>query len=291
MNSRPAKIPILTSIAKLTGRYDAWLCDIWGVMHNGLTVFPSAADACLNFIGKGGKVVLISNAPRPWQSVQKQFDGFGVPHTIYHAIVTSGDVTRSLIRAQADMPVFHLGPARDRPIFEELDIRFASPEEAGIFVCTGLYDDTRESPADYEEQLSRLQARGLPMICANPDLMVERGSKLVYCAGSLAAAYEQLGGTVHYAGKPYLPIYEMALEKLAELRGEPLPRERVLAIGDGLRTDMAGAAAAGLDALFVASGLHVDGHKGADGLVEDAVARLFVDSETLPVAATARLSW
>lgn len=291
MNSPPATIPILTSIADLAGRYDAWLCDIWGVVHNGLNVFSSAAEACTNFIGKGGKVVLISNAPRPWQSVQKQFDQFGVPHNIYDAIITSGDVTRGLIEAQADQPLFHLGPARDRPIFEGLDISFAGPEEAGLFVCTGFYDDTRETPDDYLDQLSRLQKRGLAMICANPDLMVERGSKLVYCAGSLAAAYKELGGTVHYAGKPYLPIYDMALDKVAALQGQKVPRERVLAIGDGLRTDMAGAAAAGLDALFVASGLHLDGHKAGDGLAEEAIAGLFADNETLPIAATPGLSW
>ena len=285
-------IPILPSIAPLASRYDAWLSDIWGVMHNGAEAFRPAGEACSRFRAAGGIVVLISNAPRPHDAVAAQLDRLGVPRDAYDAIITSGDVTRALLAKQAGRTVFHLGPDRDRGVFQA-DVRFAPVESADLVVNTGLFDDAKETPADYHSMLRGLRARDVPMICANPDLMVEKGDKLLYCAGALAQAYEAMGGTVQYAGKPHLPVYEEAFAIVANLLaagkgGRAFDKRRVLAIGDGLRTDMAGAQAAGLDALFIPSLLHTDGHAAADSA---AIAALFKDMTFRPIGAQQGLRW
>lgn len=281
-------IPIITSVAPLAARYEAWFCDVWGVVHNGAWVFEAAAHACRRFREAGGTVVLISNSPRPAPAVSEQMRELGVPDGAYDHVVTSGDVTRGLLAENAGRRVFHLGPARDRSLFAGLDVAFADEGEADLVLCSGLYDDDTETPDDYAGLLARLHTQALPMICANPDLMVERGDRLIYCAGALAAAYEALGGAVTYTGKPHLPLYDMACGKL----GTPqTPREKILAIGDGIRTDIAGAAAAGLDALFVASGLHVAGRASGRVLEQADVAALFADSDMKPIAAIDRLVW
>lgn len=291
MDTAAAEIPVLPSISGLASQYDLWLCDVWGVMHNGEHAFVAAGDACRRFREGGGTVVLISNSPRPGSGVARQLDGLGVAREAWDGIVTSGDVTRSLLEANRDKTLFHLGPDRDKGIFEGLDLTFARAGEAELVICSGLLDDETETPDDYAELLGVLAERGLPMICANPDLMVERGHRLIYCAGALAAAYEALGGAVTYTGKPHPPIYERALAQAALLRGSPVARERVLAIGDGLKTDMAGAAAAGVDALFVASGLHLAA-SGSEGSADaKAIRELFADAAMHPIAAQARLAW
>ncbi|MGD9867058.1 MAG: TIGR01459 family HAD-type hydrolase [Hyphomicrobiales bacterium] len=282
-------VPLISSVARLAGGYDAWLCDIWGVMHDGLKAHPAAVDACRRYREKGGVVVFISNAPRPSKAVLPMFDRVGVPHDSYDAIVTSGDVTRSVISETRGARIFHLGPPRDLPIFEGLDTSFVEPKQAQWVVCTGLDDDDTETPDVYADVLRECAGLGLPMICANPDLMVERGDKLVYCAGTLALEYEKLGGEVTYTGKPHLPIYERALAMAVQARGRDIPRRSVLAIGDGLRTDIAGAANAGLDALFVASRLHVNG--SGEGEVTKELAELFAGGAKLPVAAQLGLAW
>ncbi|MCL4768567.1 MAG: TIGR01459 family HAD-type hydrolase [Hyphomicrobiaceae bacterium] len=279
-------IPLLSSIAGLAPGYDGWLCDVWGVLHNGVRAFSSSIDACRRFRDSGGQVLLLSNAPRPAASVRDQIAAFGVPDDAYDAILTSGDLTRKLIGAWPDRRLFHLGPARDKPMLDGLDLRFAAADEADAVVCSGLYNDDVETPADYTPLLEPLARRGVPMICANPDLTVERGSRIIYCAGALAAEYERLGGVVTYAGKPHRPIYDLAFERLAELRGAPLARERILAIGDGVRTDIRGAAAAGIDSVFIASAVHVTG-----ALDAIAVERLFNGSATGPIAALPALAW
>ena len=284
----PPQIPIITSVAPLAERYDAWFCDVWGVVHNGAWAFEAAADACRRFREAGGTVVLISNSPRPAPAVSEQMRELGVPDGVCDHVVTSGDVTRGLLAESAGRRVFHLGPARDQALFAGLDVAFADEGEADLVLCSGLYDDDTETPDDYADMLARLHARALPMICANPDLMVERGERLIYCAGTLAAAYEALGGAVTYTGKPHLPLYRMACGKLGT---PPPPRERILAIGDGIRTDIAGAAAAGLDALFVASGLHVAGRASGRTLDQADVAALFADGGATPIAAIDRLAW
>lgn len=278
-------IPILSSIASLAPGRSAWLTDIWGVMHNGVTPFLKACDACSKFRAEGGTVLLLSNAPRPTQVVIGQLDRIGVPRTAWDAVVTSGDAARALVRGFHPRPVFHLGPGRDLPLYEGLDISLAEPAVAEAVSCTGLFDDETETADDYTDILKDFARRGLPMACANPDLTVERGSRIVPCAGALAALYETLGGKVEYAGKPYLPVYELAFQKLAEIKGRPLGRSEVLAVGDGIRTDIKGAAAAGLDSVFIASGVHVSGS------LETAVDDLFPDPKIRPVAAMRELVW
>lgn len=291
MDASAPAIPVIDSVADLARRYDAWLCDIWGVMHNGERAHGEAAEACRRFRAQGGAVVLISNSPRPAPNVVRQLDRFGVPREAYDSVATSGDVTRALVRDRPGARVFHLGPDRDRPIFEGLDVALVGPEEAEIVVCSGLVNDATETPDDYAALLAALRARALPMICANPDLKVERGERLVYCAGALAEAYAAMGGTVTHAGKPHRPLYELAFRRLAEHLGRPVDRRRVLAIGDGLKTDMAGAAANGLDALFIASALHLDAGARQRRLDEAQVAALFEGEPSPPIAAMDGLKW
>lgn len=291
MDAPSDTIPIIDGVAGLGSDYDVWLCDVWGVMHNGVRAFEGANAACRRFREAGGVVVLVSNAPRPASAVEKGFAQYGVDPQAYDSIVTSGDVTQRLLRAGEARAVHHLGPERDRPIFDGIDVVFAGPDEAEAVVCTGLFDDKSETPDDYRAPLGDMAARRLPMICANPDLMVERGDVLVYCAGALAALYESLGGPVRYAGKPYGPIYDLALERAAGHRRAPVDRQSVLAIGDGLKTDIAGAARAGIDALFVASGLHMGTGKHQQALDAAAVERLFAETARRPRAAISRLAW
>jgi len=279
-------IPILPSIATLAEARDAWLTDIWGVMHNGVAPFASACEACTRFRLAGGTVLLLSNAPRPAASVAAQLDRIGVPRFAWDTIVTSGDAARARLAAFAGQPVFHLGPERDFALYDDLGLVLAPAEEAVAISCTGLFDDEVETPDDYASLLADFAARKLPMVCANPDLTVERGERIVYCAGALAAAYETLGGSVAYAGKPHLPIYDMAFERLAEIKGKPVTRDRILAIGDGLRTDIAGAVRAGVDSVFIASGVHV-----TDGLSAARLATLFPGEGPHPVAAMTALAW
>ncbi|MGH6791998.1 MAG: TIGR01459 family HAD-type hydrolase [Methyloceanibacter sp.] len=290
MTVTPPVIPVLDSIENLGGRHRAWLVDIWGVMHNGRRAFPHAVAATQAFRAQGGIVVLLSNSPRPSASAQAQLRGLGVPDDAYDATVTSGDLTRHELGKHEGARVFHLGPERDLSIFDGLDVVLVGPSEAELVVCSGLFDDETETPDDYADLLRDLAARSLPMICANPDHLVERGHQLIYCAGALAAAYEREGGSVVYAGKPYAPIYELALEIIDRLAGESVAKDAILAIGDGVNTDIAGAADAGIDSIFVASGLHVPG--GAEEeLDRDHLAELFAHAKRRPLGAIRALTW
>ena len=284
------EIPVLDSIKDLGSRYRAWLVDIWGVMHNGRRAFPRAVAATRAFRAQGGIVVLLSNSPRPSPSVQEQLRRLGVPDDAYDATVTSGDLTRHELAKHEGARVFHLGPERDLPIFDGLDVTLGRHEDSELVVCSGLFDDDTEVPEDYADLLSALAARKLPMICANPDRMVERGDRLVWCAGALAGLYEQQGAPVIYAGKPYPPIYWLALETINRLAQTDLAQSEVLAIGDGVNTDMAGAAESGIDAVFVASGLHVPSNSG-DTLDRRHLAELFADAKTRPLGAMRALKW
>lgn len=287
----PHSIAVIKSIAPLAAETDAWLVDIWGVMHNGVMPFDDASDACARFREGGGVVLLLSNSPRPSAGVRAQLDQIGVRRDCYDAILSSGDATRELINGYEGREVYHLGPERDLPIFAGIDVARVGPgadEGAEAIICTGLVDDTVETPDDYEALLRDLVARGLPMICANPDIKVQRGQQIVYCAGALAEAYAALGGDVQLAGKPFKPIYEMAFARIAEIRGRPVALSRILAIGDGIKTDIAGAIAAGVRAVYVASGVHMSGEAGLD---PEVLAALFSEKETSPVAAMAELVW
>lgn len=284
----PAGIPILASMSSLATAADVWLCDVWGVIHNGRAAFPAAVDACARFREQGGTVILITNAPRPDSAVAEALARLGVPKAAWDAIVTSGDVTRDLIRPWGRQPLFHLGPARDAGVFDGLGVAFAGADAADVVVCTGLFDDETETPETYRPMLERLAARGTPMICANPDVFVERGDRLISCAGGIAQLYQALGGEVVYAGKPYAPIYERAFSLASSLRGKPVAKERTLAIGDGLKTDLQGAGDAGLRSVFIASALHVEPSRIFD---EALVAELFATYRYPPIAAQPVLRW
>jgi HAD superfamily hydrolase (TIGR01459 family) len=281
--------PVLDGIAPLISRYDLLLCDVWGVVHNGRTAHPQAVDALTRARAAGATVILLTNAPRPGAVIERQIVHFAVPRECYDTIVASGDVTRDELRRRPGIRLFHLGPERDMPNYEGLDLRLVGIEDAEVVVCTGFFDDTVETPDDYRDMLARFRERKLTMICANPDIVVERGDQLVWCAGALARDYESIGGEVVYAGKPHAPIYDLALERAAEVRGKSVSRDRVLAIGDGVRTDLAGAVRQNFECLFVAEGIHatelnIDGPSGLD-------AKLFADAGAWPVAIIRRLAW
>ena len=242
--------------ADLLRRYPAVLCDVWGVVHNGMTVFPDAIAALTEYRRAGGIVVLITNSPRPSDGVQTQLAEIGTPAECYDAVVTSGDTIRTLLRARPGARVFHLGPERDRPIVNGLDLKLVEFDDAECVLCSGLFDDEAETPDDYNELLGRMKERGLDMFCANPDRVVHRGERLIFCAGAVAERYSEMGGTVLTAGKPFAPIYDLALERLEEHMGRRPERGEVVAIGDGVPTDIAGAAGAGLDTLFITGGIH-----------------------------------
>jgi HAD superfamily hydrolase (TIGR01459 family) len=280
---------VLPSIAPLAATSDVWFVDIWGVIHNGVRPCASSVTACEAFRKQGGTVLLVTNAPRPRVSVRRQLDRIGVAATAYDEIVSSGDVSRDLIEAWAGRRILHIGPERDLPIFAGLGaVPGATANDAEVAGCTGLYDDETETPADYAAMLATLKLRAVPMICANPDRTVERDGRIIYCAGAVAVAYEALGGTVSYAGKPFQPIYEVALELGGTLRREPVAKERVLAIGDGIATDIAGAVNFGLRAVFIASGVHV--RLGES--MADAAARLFgAKGAPQPIAVMSDFVW
>jgi HAD superfamily hydrolase (TIGR01459 family) len=282
---------IVERFAPLARDYDVLLCDLWGVVHNGIAAFPQACDALVRFRAERGPVILITNAPRASESVQRILDRLGVPRDTYDAIVSSGDVTNGIVAARLPQSVFHLGPPRDSSIFAGLDVVFAPAETADYVVCSGLFDDTVETPQNYRELLAALRERGLFMVCANPDVFVERGDELVYCAGALADAYAALGGEVLYCGKPYAPIYDAALGKAAALRGRATPLKRVLAIGDSVRTDLKGAASFGVDCLFVVSGLHAEDAGGREAPDPSGLNAMFAAAGVAPKAVTRRLAW
>jgi HAD superfamily hydrolase (TIGR01459 family) len=279
-------------IEPLARDYDVLLCDIWGVVHNGVAAFPEACDALTRFRLGGGTVILVTNAPRASDAVIRILDRMNVSKQVYDAITSSGDVTRGIVAQRPGERMFHLGPERDHSIFDGLDVTFAAVENADYVVCSGLFDDTIETPDNYREMLAAMRGRALFMVCANPDVVVERGDTLVYCAGALADAYAALGGEVLYCGKPHAPIYDKALTTAASLRGGKIPgRDRVLAIGDSVRTDLKGAAAFGLDVMFVTSGLHAEHYGSREAPDLAALNKVFAAAGVAPKAVTSGLRW
>jgi HAD superfamily hydrolase (TIGR01459 family) len=263
----------IAGLSELATLYDVLLCDVWGVIHNGRESFPDACEALARFGREHGPVILISNAPRPSTAVLPQLAELNVPPETFAAMVTSGDATRRELQAHAPGPVWAIGPDRDQPLYDGLDLSFSGPEEARVISCTGLVDDETETAEDYRDRLRPAAARRLPLICANPDRVVQRGDQLIPCAGAVADVYEELGGTVMMAGKPFRPIYDLALAEAEARLGRPVDRSRVLAVGDGLPTDIKGAEAQGLDCLFVANGIHAAELAGADGRMDPAKAQ------------------
>ena len=266
-------VEILSGLAAVADRYDVLLCDVWGVIHNGRESFADACAALARWRRERGPVVLISNSPRPAADVVHQLDLLGVPRATWTAFVTSGDATRVLLAARAPGPAWRIGPERDGPLYDGLGLEFSDLDSAAFIACTGPNDDEVETPEDYRASLTLAAARGLEMICANPDLVVQRGDKLIYCGGALAAFYETLGGKAIMAGKPYAPIYDLALDKARRALAHLLDRRRVLAVGDAMATDIAGARAQGLDTLFIAGGIHHAEVVGHDGELDQAALR------------------
>jgi HAD superfamily hydrolase (TIGR01459 family) len=279
---------IVASLAAVTGRYAAILCDVWGVVHNGEWHFPAAAEALAKARAQNVPVVLITNSPRRSADVVAQMNAIGVPADAYDRVVTSGDVTRDLI-AEGPGKIFHIGPERDFNLYDGLGVELVEEFEASGVVCTGFFDDEVEKPADYAELLQRLRARNLPFICANPDILVERGERIIWCAGALARDYAQLGGRTLIAGKPFAPIYDLAMKEVTGLLGHAVERNRVLAVGDGMMTDVKGAADNGFDVLYVSGGIHARDYGEALRPDPERLAAFLAKHGYRPVAVIPRL--
>ena len=276
--SLPHALPHLSDVADA---YDVLLCDVWGVIHNGREAWPGPCEALARFNARGGTVVLISNSPRPASDVVAQLDGLGVPREAWKAFVTSGDATRAELAKRADGAAWIIGPDRDAPLYEGLGLTVAQGAGDAAFISvTGPNDDSVETPEDYRARLEPAVARDLEMICANPDRIVQRGDQIIYCGGALADLYESMGGRVTMAGKPFGPIYALALAEAERLLGGTVDRSRVLCIGDGVITDVMGANQQALDCLFIAQGIHGDAAKGDDGRLDPERAGALLKAET-----------
>ena len=284
-------LPSISGLADLAGRYDAVLSDVWGVVHNGVEAFPTAVDALSQFRAAGGKVVFITNAPRPSGPIIEMLDRLGVHRAAYDAIVSSGDATRTMIGKYRGRAIHHVGPpTEDDALYDGLDVRRTGADEAEVVVVTDL-DTDEDTPEMYRERARLWLSRRLPMICANPDRVVEHGDKIIYCGGALGDLYAAMGGMVLMAGKPYQPIYEEAF-RLAELAaGRPLDKSRVLAIGDSVRTDATGAAQFGVDLLFVTGSIHAAELDAFGKPDPQAIADLVAPSRAHMAGFLPRLSW
>lgn len=252
---------LIRSLSQIAERYDALFCDLWGCLHNGVTPFPAAVSALQGFRAGGGKVILVTNAPRPKSSVVAQLDSMGLPRDAWDDVATSGDATQAAMLSGAAGPrIHHIGAPKDEPFFTDFeddlaglaakaDIARVPLDQATGIVCTGLADDLTQTPEDYRGQLLLAKTKGLKMLCANPDIIVDMGEKRLFCAGALAQAYVQMGGEALYYGKPHPPIYDLARRRLG------LDEARILCVGDGIHTDVQGGIGEGLDTLFITGGI------------------------------------
>jgi HAD superfamily hydrolase (TIGR01459 family) len=254
-------LPLINGVSDIAEQYDALILDLWGVVHNGVEPYPGVLDCMAKLHEAGKKVVLLSNAPRQSDKVKDQVAGFGVPREAYDVLVTSGDVTRLQVERRSDdwhaalgQKYFHVGPERDHGLLHGTGVdEVGDISDADFVLTSGLYDDDVDTEADYDDLFSKARTKDLPMICANPDLSVMRGDKMVLCAGSLAVHYENMGGNVRYNGKPHAPGYELCFERL-----EGIDKSRIIGVGDSFRTDIAGADNVGIASLFVLSGIHAE---------------------------------
>jgi HAD superfamily hydrolase (TIGR01459 family) len=292
MSPRPPHPPILQHAAGLLAGYDVMFCDVWGVLHDGNRAFAAACDALLRFKAAGGTVVLVSNAPVPAEGVAAMLDYREVPREAYDAIVASGELALRHIAERGYKRIFCIGPAdRDALTFSRLEADQVALEEADAILCTGLNDDRNETAADYRPLLETARGRNLPFVCANPDLVVDVGGRQYICAGAIADLYERMDGNVFWAGKPHANAYAAASAAAEALRGAPVPLERIIAVGDSLRTDLKGAEAAGIAAIFVASGIHRDETMGSATLSPAKLRALFAPPAPSAIAAMERLAW
>lgn len=283
----PALPPVLSGFGTIASKYKLLLSDVWGVVHNGVAAYPVACEALKTARKNGATVILISNAPRPGVVVAKQIAKWGVPADCYDMIVASGDVARAELEARPEAKLFHLGPARDMPNYDGLPNKMVGEDECDVVVVTGPFNDEVEVAEDYRAMFERLIPRKVLMLCANPDLVVERGDKLIVCAGALAMLYEQMGGKAIYAGKPYAPIYDQVVAEAEKLRGAKIKKEEMLAIGDGARTDLKGAALQGIDCLFITGGIHAEDFSEE----KNRAGEIFAEQAAWPVGMMHRLSW
>lgn len=289
---------LIASLAEMSHSYDAILCDLWGCLHNGHEPFPEAVAALQAFRKTGGRVVLLTNAPRPNISVIRHLNRMGVPQDAYDLVVSSGDATQeAMVSGMVGRKIFHIGAPKDESFFTEMTddggrlatITRVPLDQATGIVCTGLADDLIETPADYRAVLLSARVKGLTMLCANPDIIVDYGDKRLWCAGALALDYEAEGGTVLYFGKPHSPAYALARRRLAAL-GCNVADDRLLAIGDGIDTDIRGGVAEGIDTLFVTGGISATDF-GPDPLAPDSALldRWLTAKQLSPTAAIPRL--
>ena len=280
-------VPVLERAEELLARYEVVISDVWGVVHDGLLAHEAACAALTRYRETGGVVVLLSNAPGPSEQVAGVLDGKRVPRTAWDRLVTSGDVTRALVEASHLRKVYHIGWDHDRAVFDGFDVEIVGEDEAELVVATELNDYRTEQPEQYRPLLARFAARGLPFICGNPDLVVHVGEDLLPCAGALATIYEELGGRVAWAGKPYRPAYDLALAAARNARGgRDVEAGKVLVVGDAMRTDLVGARLMGFDSLFIAGGIHRDETITADGAIDpEGMAAVLAGHRPLPVAA------
>jgi HAD superfamily hydrolase (TIGR01459 family) len=284
--------PVLANAGELLSRHDVLFCDVWGVLHDGHRAFEAACDALLRFRRRGGTVILVSNAPVPGERVAAMLDLRAVPREAYDDIVASGEIALRHIEAKGYARLYCIGPGeRDAATVSRLKAARVAIDEAEAVLCTGLNDDASETADDYLPLLERARARRLPLVCANPDLVVDVGGRQYLCAGAIADLYERMDGEVFWAGKPHANAYEAARASAERLRGEKVPRERIIAVGDSLRTDLKGAEAFGIAAIFVASGIHRDETMGSGKLCPNQLERLFAPPAPRPIAVMERLAW
>lgn len=278
-------------LSELSARFPAVLCDVWGVVHDGVSPLQSGVEALMSYRNNGGVVMLISNAPRPSWAVSKQMAEIGVNLACFDGLVTSGDITRSYLEERKGVRVFHLGPDRDLSIYQDLAVNISELDSADVVCCSGLFNEMTEQPEQYDPILAQMYELGLLMVCANPDIVVESGDRLIPCAGALAARYEAIGGSAMIVGKPNAQIYERAMLEIGTLLADQSAVSRVLAIGDGARTDVLGANRAGLEVLFIASGIHASEY-GDEGRKAAADVAAFMDrNEAVADYFMPRLCW
>jgi HAD superfamily hydrolase (TIGR01459 family) len=284
--------PILDGAGELLSRYDVIFCDVWGVLHDGFHAYESAGEALTRFRRGGGTVILVSNAPVPRHRVLAMLDARSVSRSAFDHIVSSGELALSHLEEKGYQRVYYIGPRdRDAAFFERAAALPAEMADAEALVCTGLNDDRTETVSTYVPVLEAALAQKLPFVCANPDLVVDVGGQLYLCAGALADAYEHMGGEVYWAGKPYPAAYDSARAAAQEIRGAEVPTSRILAVGDALRTDLAGAAAASIDAVFITGGIHRDDTMDGPLISVPKLEKLFANGAPPAIAAMPVLAW
>jgi HAD superfamily hydrolase (TIGR01459 family) len=288
MTDTSQAVPIHDHFEPIASSYQALLCDIWGVLHNGVAAYDGIVETLTQYRAGGGRVLLLSNAPRPGAGIPAQLERMGIPREAYDDVLTSGDATHaSITTGKFGQTFWHMGPERDWLLFDGLPLTQAEQSTAEFVLCTGLFDDDTETPDDYSELLTQLKERDLDLVCANPDIVVDRGERRVYCGGAIAAEYTKIGGRSHYFGKPHAPIYDLARAKLGDLSDA-----QILAVGDGLLTDIKGANDQGIDALFVTGGIAHErcGPTIADPQ-SDLVTKVLAETDGKAIGAMARLIW